>query len=166
MNNSRPWLSGIGDKINNEEKKQTQEIPFRQKIIISHDNKIKAIFDAFILGCVAYSCVTSMGYAAFGQTENTWFKYLDMIVEIFFYLDLFLNFLQSVKDPETYEEIKEIKKIAKLYIFKGWFFIDAISVFPFGLFTESGGLTKLFRLFRLPRLLKLIDISRVSNLLK
>ena len=163
--NSRPWLSGM-DKIHHEEKKTTQEIPLRQKIIIAHDNKFKAVFDAFMMGCVAYSCVTSMNYAAFGQTEKPLWVYLDYIVEVFFYLDIFLHFLQSVKDPETFEEIKEFKKIGKIYIFKGWFFIDAISVFPFQLFTESGGLTKLFRLFRLPRLIKLIDISRVSNLLK
>jgi len=60
-----------------------------------------------------------------------------------------------------------LKQIAQNYVFKGWFFVDFISVFPFQLFmSETGTITKLFRLFRLPRLIKLIDISRFNKLLK
>ena len=53
------------------------------------------------------------------------------------------------------------------YVFKGWFLIDFISVFPFVAILEQDALlTKLFRLFRLPRLIKLIDISRFNQLLR
>jgi len=82
-------------------------------------------------------------------------------------MDFILNFLQSYKHPETYEIVKDLKSIAQNYVIHGWFVIDFISVFPFGMLMQSeSDVTKLFRLFRLPRLIKLIDISRFNKLLK
>ena len=46
-------------------------------------------------------------------------------------LDLASNFLHSYVDLDTYEEVKDLKLIAKKYVYKGWFFIDFMSVFPF-----------------------------------
>jgi hypothetical protein len=75
-----------------------------------------------------------------------------------FILDLLLHFIQAVKHPETYEDITELKTIAREYI-KGWFFIDFISVVPFyWILPQAGKTTKLFRLFRLPRLIQLFSI--------
>lgn len=52
-------------------------------------------------------------------------------------------------------------------MFRGWFFIDFASVFPFTAILQTDALlTKLFRLFRLPRLIKLIDISRFNQLIR
>lgn len=52
-------------------------------------------------------------------------------------------------------------------MFRGWFFIDFVSVFPFvAILQQDALITKLFRLFRLPRLIKLIDISRFNQLLR
>lgn len=56
--------------------------------------------------------------------------------------------------------------IAKNYVYKGWFFVDFIAVFPFGSVIKTGQATKLLRLLRLPRLFKLVDISRFSKLMK
>ena len=44
--------------------------------------------------------------------------------------------------------------------------IDFVSIFPFGMFFNTGVVTKLFRLCRLPRLVKLIDPSRFKKILK
>ena len=100
-----------------------------------------------------------MKYAAFSSTQSNILMLTDTIIEIIFCIDLILNFLQSFKHPETYENITDLKEIAHNYIFRGWFFVDFISVFPFYMFlNQTGTITKLFRLFRLPRLIKLIDI--------
>jgi len=64
--------------------------------------------------------------------------------------------------------ITDLKLIALNYL-KGWFFIDAVSIFPFQIFfddPENGMFTKLIRLARLPRLLKLFDVNRVSQTIK
>ena len=100
---------------------------------------------------------------------------INYIVEVSFFLDIVLNFLTEYKDPETYESIRSHSKIAKKYVFRGWFIIDFVAIIPFQYIIGSSGSskrspfqiqTKLIRLFRLPRLIKLIDISRFNQLLK
>lgn len=53
------------------------------------------------------------------------------MVEICFGLDIFMNFLTEYKDHETYETVRSLSKIAKKYVFKGWFIIDFIGIIPF-----------------------------------
>jgi potassium channel len=104
---------------------------------------------------------------AFSSPRDITHLAFDWIVEFFFVCDLVFNFFQEYKDPETYENIREHKKIALRYMFRGWFFIDFVSVFPFvAILQQDALITKLFRLFRLPRLIKLIDISRFNQLLR
>ena len=167
LQQKRPTSNGnkaTNNAINSEQK------TWKEKIIIPSESKKKAIFDMFIMGLVLYSCVNSMFYASFSQpaiTDGYDFQfYFDLMVELFFWLDLCLNFLQSYPHPEFLYDILEFKEIAKNYVFKGWFFVDFVSVFPFELFFTQGNLTKLVRLMRLPRLNKLIDISRFSQLIK
>jgi len=66
----------------------------------------------FILVLVGYSCTTSMLYAAFSQTDNVYWLSFDLVVEVFFWLDLMLNFFQSYRHPDTYDDVTDIKKIA------------------------------------------------------
>ena len=141
--------------------------PLLDRLIIPENSQLKAIFDVWILLLVGYSCFTSVFYVAFDSPSNLGQQVFDFIVEGFFWLDFTLNFFCEYKDPETYANIRDLKLIAKRYVFRGSFFVDFISVFPFNtLFSTQSLLTKLFRLFRLPRLIRLIDISRFSQLLK
>ena len=125
------WLSGENQTNKPDFEIKDQKKTCKERIIIDANNKWKAIFDVFILLLVGYSCVTSMLYAAFTPTNNEIQKNFDLVVEVFFWTDLCLNFVQSYKHPETYETITDIKLIAQNYILHGWFFIDFISVFPF-----------------------------------
>ena len=62
--------------------------------------------------------------------------------------------------------MREHRKIAKRYIFSGWFFIDFAATFPLDLLVDSGKSTiypKLLRLFRLPKLIKLLDLARFNR---
>lgn len=139
--------------------------PFIDKLIIDADNRLKSYFDVWILLLVGYSCSTTLFYVAFQQPTAKFHIYWDMMVEIFFYIDFCLNFLQEYIDPDNHLKVRDIKQIANRYL-KGWFFIDFFSIFPFDVFFSTGVVTKLVRLCRLPRLIKLIDISRFSKLLK
>lgn len=125
----------------------------------------KSYFDIVILLLVGYSCFSTLLYVAFGQPDNRLQIAFDQTVEIMFYIDFVLNFLQAYPDPDTLQPIKDLKKIALKYV-GGWFFVDFVSIFPFEIFFNSGVLTKLFRLCRLPRLIKLLDISRFNRVLK
>lgn len=117
------------------------------------------MFDVVILVLVGYSCFTTLYYVAFGLPTNWLHVLWDSIVEYMFYTDFLLQFLQEYFDEDTQSRIRDLKMIANKY-FAGWFMVDFVSVFPFGLIFNTGVVTKLFRLCRLPRLIKLIDPSR------
>ena len=111
---------------------------FKDKIIISCDNKYKAIFDILVLIFVGYSCITTMYLVAFNpETAHDWTVYFDDFVEATFICDLFLNFIQSYINTETLEEHRNLKDIARNYVWHGWFFVDFVSVFPFNLFFKN-----------------------------
>lgn len=166
FSSTRRTLRSI-DLDENKDKANQQRKSLSDRLIINENSRWKTIFDIMMLFLVAYSCFTSVFYVAFDSPKNTPQITFDWMVEGFFFTDLIFNFFQEYKDPETYENVRNHKKIAKRYIFKGWFFIDFISVFPFvSIFKNNALLTKLFRLFRLPRLTKLINTSRVNQLLK
>ena len=114
---------------------------------------------------MGYSCFSSLFYVAFETPTDKYHKAWDLFVEIFFYVDIILNFFSEIKDPDTNQNITDLKEIAKSYV-NSWFFIDFISIFPFHLMLPTGALTKLFRLARMPRMIKLIDVNRFKNLLK
>lgn len=149
------------------------KLTWKDYIMIEPESKKKAIFDVFVLFLVGYSCVTSVYSVAFKFDDttpvdyNTFETYFDLFVEGIFFLDLFLNFIWAYINPDTQEEVRDLKLIAKEYIFHGWFFVDFMAVFPFSfIIPGTGKTTKLFRLFRLPRLLKLFSISKFSQMIK
>ena len=58
------------------------------------------------------------------------------IVDIFFSIDIIINFNTAIlKDNDLFEIEDDRKKIAFTYI-KSWFFIDLLSVIPFEILTE------------------------------
>jgi hypothetical protein len=142
-------------------------------IMIEPESRKKALFDVIVLFFIGYSCVTSVYNVAFKfsdppkTTYDGFVDYFDVVVEVLFCVDLFVNFIWCYTNPDTQEEIRDLKMIARQYVFHGWFFIDFISVFPFQIMLPgTGKTTKLFRLFRLPRLLKLFSISKFSQMIK
>lgn len=117
-----------------------------------------------ILFAVGYSCVTTIYFISFDVVKfGVIQKNFDMTIELFFWTDLILNFIQSYKDTETGMIVKDMRQIAHQYIMKGWFWVDSISVFPFEILFSTGQVTKLLRLARLPRMIKLIDISKFKK---
>ena len=147
----------------NEEVKEEndQTTSWSEFIIIGYENRSKAIFDVFVLFFVLYSCITSMFNSVFETSENPILVIFDLCVELIFVIDIALNFLHAYKDPDTFKEVRSLKKIGYNYVRNGWFLIDFVSVFPFRYLLPSGNsgeITKLLRLARLPRLSKLIDI--------
>ena len=64
-----------------------------------------------------------------------WIRF-DLFIEMFFILDIIVNFLTEYQTEENFHPIRDIIKIAENYI-KGFFFIDLISCFPFILVTDT-----------------------------
>jgi hypothetical protein len=77
------------------------------------------------------------------------------------------------EDQETFQYVRDHKKIAMKYFKSGWLIIDFMATFPFDkifVADESRGaniiLTKMLRLTRLSRIWAIFDLSRVNRLLK
>ena len=91
---------------------------------------------------MGYSCVKTLYFVSFDCKDaiNLWTfqDYFNEFVEYTFILDLLLNFIQSYINPETLQEHRGLKEIARNYMFNGWFFVDFVSVFPFEAFFENG----------------------------
>ena len=99
-------------------------------MIIAPERKWKSIFDIFILFMVGYSCFVNMFAFAYDFQSPDALQITDEIVENFFRIDFFLNFIQGYRHPDTYENITDLKLIALNYLFT-WFIIDFLSIFPF-----------------------------------
>lgn len=61
---------------------------------------------------------------------------LDFVIDIFFFIDIFVNFLSAYDDPLKDVPIIEIKLISKQYIIS-WFLFDLVAVIPFSLFENE-----------------------------
>ena len=95
--------NNVGLSMDNEEKaSKTKSLTCKDKLIISENNKWKATFDVFMLLWVGYSCFTSVYYVTFSSPTNIFQVSIDNAVEVFFGLDLIVNFFQEYKDLETY----------------------------------------------------------------
>jgi hypothetical protein len=102
--------SGVQEKEMDPDINMTKQ-SFAEKIIISSENKYKAIFDILVLIFVGYSCVTTLYVVAFNPDiiHGTWSDHFDEFVESVFILDLFLNFIQGYINLETLEEYRGLK---------------------------------------------------------
>lgn len=58
------------------------------------------------------------------------------IIDISFFVDMLLTFFQSFYDEENFTRLDNYKAISIRYL-KGWFFFDALSVFPFEFIINS-----------------------------
>ena len=126
------------------EPEENQDQPIKkwyQKLIISPDSQWKSIFDMIALIFVGYSCIWNVMYFAFDKIDDTTetyrkFNLFNKFSEGIFYTDFVFSFFQAYRHKETFEIITDLKSIATNYI-KGWFFIDLVSIFPFGLFLKD-----------------------------
>ena len=144
-----------------------------QKLLISHNSKIKSIFDIIVLILVNISSIIILYDYCFVETDldnnNNLFQNnpLYYIIEFLFVVFIVVQFFQTYQDPSTLLIITDFKSIALRYI-KRWFIIDALSVIPFELFIsesdDSLKYFKLIRLLRLPKFIQTIDIKRFDNL--
>ena len=100
-------------------------------LIIKENAKWKAVWDIVINLFVAFSTFSTIYQVCFNVSTALGLDIFTRIVESSFFIDIIMNFLTEYRDPETYETVRSIPKIAKRYVFKGWFIIDFVGVIPF-----------------------------------
>lgn len=93
---------------------------------------------------------------------------MNWFIDIFFLLDILINFRTTINDEKTGEEISSPAKIAMHYL-KGKFFIDLLASIPFDFFvvfinSDSGFILEFFGLLKLIRILRLSRLITYMNL--
>jgi len=147
---------------------QTSPIPFGR---IDPDSLYKQIWDMILMIIIIWSIIVVPYRLAFKvETLGGW-KTLGTLNDVFFFLDICVNFFTGFPDRQTGEKIYGFKEIACTYL-SGWFLIDFLSTVPFSsvykLFAGSGGdkaaALGSMKLLRTLRLLKLFRMFRVFKM--
>mmetsp|Transcript_18439 Transcript_18439/g.39934 ORF Transcript_18439/g.39934 Transcript_18439/m.39934 type:complete len:750 (-) Transcript_18439:98-2347(-) len=140
-------------------------------IILPH-NKYRTgwdIFMAWLLSILAfYIPFRVCFYFDSADSDRKAIFWIELGADCLFVIDIVLNFLTAYGDPKTKIMIVDPKKIAKRYL-TGFFFVDVIATFPFGLVLshQSLGLTNKFGKFgRLPKLLKFLRAAKLLKLVR
>lgn len=128
--------------------------------MIPAENKIKKIWDVYILLLTTYFAIEAPARLVLGYDMKGILWVLDQTVWVSFLLDVLLNFLTLSK--KTGSSVRETYKERAITYLKGWFTIDFVSAIPFDLFTVGlmAPVPRLFRLFRLLRLLRLLRVAQ------
>ena len=113
--------------------------------LIRHDSIFKTVWDWFILALVIYTAVEVPFDVAFlvparkSEASTSRFGSLkalspiavaNLLVDLFFIIDIPINFRSAVIVKDTYEVITDPKRIAILYL-KSWFLVDFVAAIPF-----------------------------------
>lgn len=83
----------------------------------------------FIIILTIYNCFYIPFEIAFEPPVIWTIEVINSIIDLIFYIDIFVN-LRTTYMTEEGEEIIDKKLIAKRYILKGTFFVDVLSILP------------------------------------
>jgi hypothetical protein len=136
-------------------------------------NKFKVAWDTIIMLLIIYTATWVPVLVSFYDSTSENHLILDSIVDIFFFIDIILNFFLAIDTGNgIYETDKSI--IAKTYLIS-WFFIDVSTTIPYQLLdklfesnhsNKGVGNTKLIRIARVSRLHRLIRIFKLLKVIR
>ena len=170
-------------------KNEEQQPHWMDRFIIPIDSSFRKTWDiaqAFVLMYVAIMVPIVVGFSE--ATTGSRFV-LDFCVDIYFWLDIIVNFISAYSDTND-DVVTDPRRIVRNYA-KGWFSIDILASMPIeivirsqlNMFTcafddscpppdpdkESGGggnlfkVIKILRLLRLAKMLRLVRIKRILD---
>lgn len=139
--------------------------------VLMPDSKFKLFWNMVVFFLLSYTAIVVPYRTAFVDVSSTFMFIVDLVVDILFGIDLFVNLFSAVElDEENYET-----RLYMIFIhyLKGWFLLDFIACIPFQYFVKSGGSSastnvyqKLLRLARLPRLYRIMRIVRLFKMMR
>lgn len=133
----------------------------------SNWDMMQVIFLCFVTYTVPYRA----GFGVEIELLSMWW-YLDTIIDLYFVIDLVLNFFTAFYDTNGVREGR-LPVIAKSYL-RGWFAIDFVSCLPVqyimllvdsGNQDDSGGNLRVIKTLRLMRLSKMLRLARIKRIL-
>ena len=88
-------------------------------------------------------------------------------MDVSFLVDIILVFFTAYFDDKKLVMVTDRKVIAREYV-RSWFFLDAVSIFPFEIFLsgQESGIGNLAKIGRIGKLYKLIRILRMIKMIR
>ncbi|TVU35298.1 hypothetical protein EJB05_17182, partial [Eragrostis curvula] len=134
-------------------------LPFHRT---QHHQSLRLPLQGFLIVLVLYSAWVSPFELAIEKAVTTPLLAVDLVVDIFFAVDIALSFFVAYVDRSTNLFVDDRKKIASRYLTRPWFAMDVASTIPFHvIFRLVSGKGTWFGFLNLLRLWRL---RRVSNL--
>jgi hypothetical protein len=107
----------------------SKELPVRHACVIPEDNLAKRWWDLFIILLIVYVATVVPYRMAFDGEDNKNWRVWNNIMNASFALDTVLTFFTSYYDATTFEQVYNLRKIARNYL-RLWFWIDLVSIAP------------------------------------
>ncbi|OMO90973.1 Potassium channel, voltage-dependent, EAG/ELK/ERG [Corchorus olitorius] len=135
-------------------------------VIAPYDRRYRW-WQTFLVVLVLYSAWASIFELAFKKASRGVLLVIDLLVDVFFAIDIILTFFVAYLDKSTYLLVDDHTKIALRYITRFWFFMDVTSTLPFQLIYKIfTGKWHTGEIFGFLNLLRLWRLWRVSELFK
>jgi len=143
-------------------------------MIVPPGHPVKIRWDVLMAFFIVYSVISVPFRIGFSQPAEGFWHAFDILVDLFFWLDMSLSFRTAFESPED-DVLVVVPKLIAIHYLRGWFVIDFLSTFPFdaviSLFLSDGGSNealmsfRLIKVFRLVRLLKLMRILKLRKII-
>ena len=169
----RHMLNKNMESLNYDDLRRKQKLP----CVLEPNSRFKMVWNFVMILLITYTATAMPFRQAFSNDyiEDPVFDVVDLLVDVLFWVDIFINFISAY---EKYEGVYEyrLKKIARNYVLS-YFALDFVATFPFNvvLSSQSQGedadtnsslkQNNLVRLIRLQRFYKLLRILRLAKML-
>lgn len=111
-------------------KKTKLEVKIIPDFMIGFNESKRLRWDIFVIIMAIWNCFYIPFYIAFEPETNLFIEFLNALIDLMFYFDIFFNLRTTYMTSEG-EEIMDRKLIARRYLLKGTFIFDILSVLPF-----------------------------------
>ena len=138
---------------------------------MSHNSIARTRWDLLIIILALYNCVIiplNVAFTNLNFGSSIGAQVIDRIIDVLFFLDVVLNFRTTFLNPTTGIIVKQPKRIAYNYIFKGRFVVDVLATIPFELIFQPlfGDNSTTLKFLGILKLLRLLRLGRIITFLK
>ena len=114
--------------------KKELELKKQKRFMCFNNSKQKMKWDLFVMLCACWNCFQIPINVAFPGSviDNIFTDIMNSFIDIFFFIDIIVNFRTTYMNTKTAEEITAPQQIAMNYL-KTRFIIDFLATIPFDL---------------------------------
>lgn len=155
-----------------EEQMREADMRRRERRIILPNSRTRTIWDSLQILFVVYVALVlpfRLGFSVVPEVGSVGW-WLELIVDLYFMVDIVLNFRFFAYEDHDRSVIDDPRKIRRHYL-RSWFIVDLVSVLPISYImqimakpNQNGGYSKLFKVLRVVRIAKLLRLLRFKRL--